>query len=154
MTGDALQRLKARVSEHEAERLFVYDDATGKPIVKGSVVQGHPTIGIGRNLAGRGITKAESAAFFDRDIAETIDEVRAAFPWTMRLNPARFSVVVEMNFQIGLAGLKKFVNTLRDMRNGDYDDAADGMLASKWARIDSPARAQRLARVMRTGEWS
>jgi lysozyme len=148
-----LAQLKARVYEHEAERLFVYDDATGKPIVKGSLVKGHPTIGIGRNLAGRGITKAESAAFFDRDIDEKIAEVRAAFPWGESMGPARFSVLVEMVFQIGLAGVKKFTSTLAAMERGDYAAAAMGMLGSLWAR-QTPRRAQRLANIMRTGQWS
>ena len=40
----------------ESERYFVYDDATGKTILKGSTVVGNPTIGIGRNLSGEGLS--------------------------------------------------------------------------------------------------
>jgi lysozyme len=40
---------------------------------------------------------------------------------------------------------------LEALRTGDYADAADEMLDSAWAR-QTPARAQRLAQQMRTGQ--
>jgi len=45
---------------HEGIRLFVYDDATGKPITAGSICQGNPTIGIGRELSKTGISESEA----------------------------------------------------------------------------------------------
>ena len=40
----------ARLTDEEALRFVVYDDATGRPIVPGTHVIGHPSIGIGRAL--------------------------------------------------------------------------------------------------------
>jgi lysozyme len=147
-----LDRLEDRLEEHEGLRLTVYDDATGKPIVKGSVVQGHPTIGIGRNLAGKGITKIEARDMLSRDIEECWVAVLLEFPWAKHMNDARFSVLVELVFQMGLAGVKKFVTTLKLMEDGAYAAAAEQMLRSLWAK-QTPKRATRLAEIMRTGDW-
>jgi lysozyme len=144
--------LHARLREHEGERFFVYDDATGKPLKKGDTLQGHPTIGVGRNLAGRGITKAESDEMLSNDLEAISEDCDAAFPWAKEMNAARKSVLLEMVFQIGVAGVKKFVATLRAMREGRYGEAADGMLESLWAR-QTPKRAARLAEIMRSGAW-
>ena len=51
----------ARIKPNEGLRLQVYDDATGKPIQRGSMVVGNPTIGIGTLIAAPGgITEAEA----------------------------------------------------------------------------------------------
>jgi lysozyme len=55
-----------------------------------------------------------------------------------------------MCFQLGMSKLGGFKNTLAAMRQGRYDEAADGMLNSAWAS-QTPNRAQRLAQMMRTG---
>ena len=55
-----------------------------------------------------------------------------------------------MAFNLGVQGLLKFRNTLGMVRDGDYDGAARGMLASLWAR-QVKGRATRLADQMRTG---
>jgi lysozyme len=55
-----------------------------------------------------------------------------------------------MAFNLGVPGLLKFKNTLRAVREGRFEDAAKGMLASKWAR-QVKGRAVRLAQVMKTG---
>jgi lysozyme len=52
---------------------------------------------------------------------------------------------------MGIHGLLTFRNTLEAMRRGNYESAAAGMLASKWAR-QVGRRADRLAAIMRTGE--
>ena len=48
----------------------VYDDATGKPIRAGDTLIGHPTLGFGRNLSGKGIEddEAEVMEALERDI--------------------------------------------------------------------------------------
>jgi lysozyme len=53
---------------------------------------------------------------------------------------------------MGTEGLLKFVNTLAYVRYGKYEEAAEGMLASKWAR-QTPERAARMAEQMRSGQW-
>jgi lysozyme len=57
-----------------------------------------------------------------------------------------------MAFQIGVEGLLRFRRTLAAMQSHDYAGAAAGMRASLWAR-QTPARAERLARVMESGAY-
>lgn len=150
---EVVTHLLTRLQIHEGERFTVYDDATGEPIRRGSVVQGHPTIGVGRNLAGRGISKTESRMLLLADVRNSVTEVDATWPWALDMGGPRYSVLVELCFNLGLPTLKTFINTLRAMERGDYAAAADGMLHSKWAR-QVGRRADRLATIMRTGEWA
>lgn len=57
-----------------------------------------------------------------------------------------------MSFQLGIAGLLGFTNTLELVRKGQFSDAADNMLLSKWA-TQTPNRAKRIAKQMKTGVW-
>jgi GH24 family phage-related lysozyme (muramidase) len=59
--------LSQMLEREEGLRTLVYDDATGKPIGPGSVVQGHPTIGIGRALDVNGITAVEADFLLEND---------------------------------------------------------------------------------------
>jgi lysozyme len=66
------------------------------------------------------------------------------------MTATRQAVLAAMGFQLGIAGLLAFKATLRAMEAGSYAMAAAGMLASKWAS-QTPARAQRMAAIMREG---
>lgn len=79
--------------------------------------------------------------------------LRKRFPWFAKLDSPRQGVLVNMAFNLGLAGLFGFSNTLRYIEQGDYAAAAEEMLDSKWA-TDVPKRAQRLSKQMRTGQWT
>jgi lysozyme len=70
--------------------------------------------------------------------------------WWRDLTPNRQAVLAGMAFQMGTPGLLGFKNTLAAVRRGDYDAAAAGMLASRWAQ-ETPARAKRMADLMRAG---
>lgn len=138
------------LKREEGLRLKVYDDATGKAIVPGSKVVGHPTIGYGRALDTKGITEAEARALLSNDVEEVEAAVSTALPWTDALSPKRQTVLQAMAYQMGLAGLLGFKNTLAMVKAKDFAGAAKGMLSSLWAR-QTPARAGRMAEMMRTG---
>jgi lysozyme len=59
-------------------------------------------------------------------------------------------VLCSMAFQLGLAGVRKFTNTLAAMERGDYKAAAQGIRKSLWAR-QTPERVERLAKMLETG---
>lgn len=140
-----------RIEEHEGFRATVYDDATGKPIGPGSHVIGNPTIGIGTLICSPGgITRAEAEMLCMNRLKEAIVGVQRMVPEMRAKGDARFDVLVEMAFQMGADGLAKFKNTLQAVRDKRWDDAADGMLASLWAK-QTPSRAKELAEVMRRG---
>jgi lysozyme len=64
----------------------------------------------------------------------------------------RADALLNMAFNLGVDGLLGFVNTLRYVRGGNYELAADNMLASKWAR-QVKGRAVELAAQMKTGRF-
>lgn len=135
-----IQILKPRLERHEGLILKPYRDT-----------KGNLTIGIGRNLDAKGISKDEAYFLLENDIADSISDVVKNLPWSTELDDGRFSVLVEMAFQMGIKGLLSFKKFLAHLQNGEYDKAADEMLDSKWARIDSPYRAIILSKIIRGG---
>jgi lysozyme len=73
-------------------------------------------------------------------------------PWVEALDGARFGVLVNMTFNMGLPKLIGFEKMLLAVRAKDYEMAAVEMLASRWSEQVGD-RALRLAEQMRTGRW-
>jgi lysozyme len=115
--------------------------------------EGYWTIGYGQLIderKGGGISRR--AAHFM--LCEKTDAIREAFderiPWWRDLNEDRQTILLAMAYQMGVGGLMLFRNTLRAIQEGDYKKAAQGMMASKWAR-QTPGRAKRMATAMKEG---
>lgn len=152
------QKLEDELTRDEGKRLKAYKDTKGLW-----------SIGIGRNLDGvgtapltraksdviaNGINEVECDQLFDFDINRTEHDLDQAIPWWRKLDPVRQRVMLNMCFNMGIGntqhGLLSFVNTLGMISRGEYPQAADNMLNSKWAR-EVGMRAQRLADMMRNG---
>ena len=138
--------LRDQLMRDEGFRAKPYTDSTG-----------HVSIGYGRNLAAKGISRAEAAFMLEHDITEARAEVDANLAWSGALDDARRDVLVNMAFNMGIgawggAGLLGFVAMLTACERGDYDRASAEMMDSTWATQVGP-RAHRLARQMQTGEW-
>lgn len=136
--------LKSQLVRDEGEVLHAYKDSLG-----------YLTIGVGRLIdkaKGGGITKEESDYLLSNDIKRKVPAVIKALPWVMSLNEARRGVLFNMAFQLGLDGLLAFKNTLRYIKDGDYNQAAANMKMSKW-HSQTPGRCERLMKQMITGEW-
>jgi len=134
------QILRPRLERHEDIKLKPYRDS-----------RGFLTIGIGRNLDTKGISREEADIMCGNDIIEAIDLVRHNLPWSLNLDDNRFSVLVEMAFQMGIGGLLLFKDFLAALEAGDYLTAQVEMLDSKWAKEDSPKRALELSEIIRRG---
>jgi lysozyme len=114
---------------------------------------GKLTIGYGRNLDDVGISKEEAEFLLASDVAKVRIELPKHLPWMTALTPPRQAVLVNMAFNMGIAGgLLKFKNTLRLIETGEYAEAAKAMLDSKWAE-QTGQRALRLSVQLNTGEW-
>jgi lysozyme len=116
---------------------------------------GYWTIGYGCLIDGRkggGLTEDQAMYLLHGEIAEKRAELDAQLPWWRELNDARQTVVLAMAFQMGTDGVLGFKNTLAMLKAGDYNGAANGIRRSLWA-IQTPARAERMARVIETGEF-
>ncbi len=140
MTESLLNRIKAQLVRHEGLGLKPYHCTAGKL-----------TIGIGRNLDDRGITQKEAYAMLERDIQDCeqwlIDEISEIYN---KLDEVRQSVLLNMCFNLGIKGLLEFKNTLAFIAAGDWERAANGMLASKWAK-QVGMRAIELSEMIRKG---
>ena len=112
---------------------------------------GHLTIGYGHNLE-NGITLEMAEFILKRDLETAERSVKDAFPWWWKLGDARQFVLVDMAFNMGLAGLKGFKKMLAAIESGDFDKAAEEMLDSKYGR-QVVHRARLNAEIMKTGEW-
>ncbi|MBO6808466.1 glycoside hydrolase family protein [Thalassospira sp.] len=135
----------------EAVRLEVYDDATGKPIVSGSTVIGHPTIGVGRLLTkDRGISTIEAMELLERDLEIVFGELDQKFTWWRGLSENRQRALANMAFNLGIPRLSKFQNMLAALQRGMYDLAADEAMNSRWAR-QVGARAERIRDLIKEG---
>lgn len=111
---------------------------------------GKLTIGVGRNLEDVGISVEEANHMLDADIDRAAAALDKALPWWRDLSEARQRVLLNMCFNLGIGSLLGFKNTLAAIKAGRYEDAATGMLASKWAGQVGD-RAKRLAAMMKTG---
>ncbi len=116
---------------------------------------GYLTIGVGRLVderKGGGITRAEALRLLRNDIKEFRAELDVKIPWWRTLSKTRQTILLAMSFQMGVAGLLSFKNTLRSVRSGDWKKAANGMRSSRWAR-QTPGRAERMSKAMESGAF-
>lgn len=139
----------SELKRDEGCRLTVYDDATSKSLAKGSVCLGHPTIGVGRALDVRGITSEESEYLLKNDISSFRLGLSQSYVWFGNLSDVRQRILVNMAFNMGLAGIGQFHDMIGYLSDGDYERAATAMQASAWYR-QVGGRAARLVAMMRS----
>lgn len=140
MTATDWAALYRQLERHEGCALKPYVDTVGKL-----------TIGFGRNLDDKGITRNEAMDLLRNDVLEVMDGLAAKVPCFYTLSSIRRRVLLDMGFNLGVAGLLKFKTTLAKIEAGDYDGAATAMLQSKWAK-QVGQRARRLAEMLRTDQ--
>lgn len=129
----------------EGEVLHAYPDSMG-----------YLTIGVGvliDSRRGGGITAEESTLLLGNRLKTKETELRAALPWFDKLDRVRQAALLNMAYQLGVAGLKGFPKMLDALRDGRWAEAEFQALDSKWAKEQTPARARRVAYQLATGEW-
>ena len=67
------------------------------------------------------------------------------------LNPVREAVMTSMAYQLGIRGVLNFKNMITALRAGDYKEASEEMLYSRWAK-QTPSRVLRHSLMIETGE--
>jgi len=148
------QKLINLISDHEGVKLKVYDDYTGKELKAGDVLVGHPTIGIGRNVAkdGLGISQEEAEFMLMNDIERVKEEIKN-FP-IEHLNEVRTAIIIDMAFNMGITRFNPAIwkKTFQAIVNEDWQKATTEMLDSNWAR-QTKRRSARLSQMMLLGKW-
>jgi lysozyme len=151
-----------KLIEHEGMVLTVYQDSLGID-----------TIGIGRNLRDRGISK-EELEYMDiptidlvyrdgiteadarylamNDIKIVENELVAVHPCVNDLDAVRQLILMDMAFNMGVPRLCKFKKMWYAIHERDFDAASLEMLDSRWAK-QVKGRATKLSEAMRTGEF-
>lgn len=136
-----MSKLLDQIKYHEGLRLKPYKCTAGKW-----------TIGYGRNIEDRGITKYEAELLLSHDVAEITKQLSSAFEFWRLLDEPRRAVLINMAFNMGVNGLLKFKKTLGYVKLRMYKDASIEMLDSKWAR-ELKTRSLELSEQMETGEF-
>ena len=148
------QKLIDLISDHEGVKLKVYDDYTGKELKAGDVLVGHPTIGIGRNVAkdGLGISQEEAEFMLMNDISRVKEEIKN-FP-IEHLNEVRTAIIIDMAFNMGITRFNPTMwkKTFQAIVNEDWQKATTEMLDSNWAR-QTKRRSAKLSQMMLLGNW-
>ena len=146
----------------EGLRLQVYKDTLGID-----------TIGIGRNLEARGISKeeldwmdipsidhvyewgiteADAVYLATNDVQIVEEELVRAHPCVDRLDSVRQLILIDMAFNMGVPRLCKFKKMWAAVEAEDFPTAAKEMLDSRWAK-QVKGRATKLANAMHNGEF-
>lgn len=139
------------LEKEEGERLFAYDDATGRRVGPGDPVLGTLTIGVGHTgpdvFKGQTITHAQSRDLFDKDT----DWAEACVEATCEgANDNEFDAMVSLCFNIGAAAFRSS-SVARWWNTGDKVKAGNAF--SLWCKTtvdgklqDSPGLIARRAR--------
>tara|TARA_Y100000114_G_scaffold36753_1_gene32285 strand:- start:987 stop:1406 length:420 start_codon:yes stop_codon:yes gene_type:complete len=132
-------RLIDQLRIHEGVEKTVYNDS-----------EGIPTIGVGRNLRDRGLSDDEIDYLLSNDIDIVVDELDKVMPWWRDLDEVRQRVLCDLVFNLGMPRFSGFKKSISYMKQQMWDQAADELLDSKWAR-QVGRRAHTLSEMMRTG---
>lgn len=112
---------------------------------------GKLTIGYGFNIQDRGIPQEVAEFWLAHELGLVKRELwRSGFG--TNVSPTRLHVLYDMAYNMGVPRLLQFKNMFAAIEVHDYDQAADEMLDSLWAR-QVGNRAKKLSEIMRTGEW-
>lgn len=155
------------------EKMLVNDEGVRNRVYWDS--EGYPTIGIGHLIIMRktkdmseinrilsehvgrqtngSITSAEISQLFKKDLEKVQKDIvknSRTGPVYIKMNRSRQMAMENMSFQMGVAGLAQFKNTLKAMEEERWKDAYRGLQDSLWAR-QTPGRSQRVSKVVLSG---
>lgn len=133
--GECIRIAKSLVEKHEGRRHLAYEDHMG-----------NTTIGVGRNLDGRGLSDNEIDILLMNDLIECFEDL-SNFRWFTEASETQQAAFIDWRFQLGAAGIRRFVYTLLYLDNGGYKEASVEMLNSQWAN-QTPERAREVARII------
>lgn len=133
------QKLVDRLIKEEGVRLKPYRCSMNKL-----------TIGVGRNLEEKGLSKEEAFFLLQNDVEEVILACQKEFVFFNTLSVSRQIVLADMCFNMGMKRLKGFKKMLKAIENNDFLQASYEMMNSKWAH-QVGKRAAALSKLMKTG---
>lgn len=139
MNTDERDALRSQLRTHEGVRFTLYTDSRGVP-----------TIGIGRNVRDKGISRVTAEQMLDEDIDECLADLQT-FGWFGNLDRVRLRAVIDLRFNLGRGTFRTFAQFLAAMARKDYAAAAHELENSQWARQVAAARRDRIVTQIRDG---
>jgi lysozyme len=121
--------------------------------------EGYVTVGVGTKLhTDKGLDPTKfCVSVSDVQADEWLKSELSTQSFSLSKQPAyaelsndRKAVIQSMAYQLGITGLFNFKKMWKALEEGNYGDASDEMLDSRWA-AQTPERAVRHARVIRWG---
>ena len=137
-----LDDLKEQIAKHEGYEPRVY-----------KCPNGYDTIGYGFAIKDLYMDKEIADLILDKKIRGILANIEANEDWDSWFwdKPQNVKeVLVNMIFQIGFTGVRKFRKTIQYIKDDNFLLAAEEMLDSKWARSDSPNRAKELSDIIKS----
>jgi lysozyme len=130
------------IEQHEGRKNLAYQDS-----------RGFWTVGVGHNLQAKPLSDAAVDLIRDEDIQDAMVACVAIFGdvWASLAAP-RQAALVDMAFQLGEAGLRKFERLIAAIQLGQWDTAAAEALSSDWA-TETSERAKCDAQMILSGLW-
>ena len=147
-----------------SERLIKHE---GMSLMPYKCIAGKLTIGVGHNLDDSPLTSEERRALGDymhgitkngammllrNDIVRAYNEAKKIFKGFDELSLDRQYALVDMCFQLGGKGVRKFRIMRWAIENKDFEGASKACLNSLYAK-QTPKRASKIAEVIRIGKW-
>ena len=109
---------------------------------------GFDTIGYGFAIKELELTEKEAEYLLANRVSQNHLHLLDNLDWYKDMPPEVQGVILEMVYQMGFSGFKKFKKAIANMKDKNWKAAADEMLDSRWAK-QTPNRANQLADIVR-----
>jgi lysozyme len=129
------------IRHYEGTRLYLYDDATGKPAPPGGSFKGNPTCGTGHLLrvddkvaSDGSITQDQADAWLDADIraASSVVYGKLGANLTSQLTAPQIGALIDLAFNLGGAPFKASTGLAGDLCARDFESIPDQL--RKWRK--------------------
>lgn len=144
-------KLIADLESAEGFRPYVYDDATGVPITSGYTLKGNATLGIGWCPATNPLLHAQALVILGWHIDDKWETLQRAAPWVDSQSEPVQRALCNMAFNLGVTGLLKFTTFISLIEQGKYNEAADDLDTTVWAKQVQKPRVDYIKGLIRQG---
>jgi len=125
------------IKKHEGFKSTVY-----------KCTEGYDTIGYGFAIKDLEIDEEIAELILSRKLGNLQLRICNTFDWYIESPQKVQDVIMNMCYQMGLSGFSKFKKTIYYLETEQYEEAADEMLDSLWAK-QTPNRAKELSNIIR-----
>ena len=136
--------LKKRIMDHEGFRNTVYLDS----LKKSTIGYGHLVTKKDNFIEGVEYKEKDLRQLFYQDFEKAETGADQIIGHISELHPEAKNIIIEMVFQLGTMGVRKFSKMLLALEEKNYHEAHLQMLDSRW-RKQTKTRCESLAKIMK-----